>query len=33
VLTTLKEAPAADLAVRDFRDPALLPWLSRQTPR
>ena len=33
VLTTLKEAPRADLAVRDFRDPSLLPWLSRQIPR
>lgn len=33
VLTTLKDAPEADLAVRDFLDPALEPWLSRQTPR
>jgi len=33
VLTALKEAPDADLAVRDFLDPSLLPWLSRQTPR
>jgi len=33
VLTTLKEAPEADLAVSDFRDPRLLPWLSRLTPR
>ncbi|MFZ5927497.1 MAG: HAD family hydrolase [Acidobacteriota bacterium] len=33
VLTTLEEAPEADLSVRDFRDPNLLPWLSRQIPR
>lgn len=33
VLTTLKEAPGADLSIRDFRDRSLLPWLSRQTPR
>lgn len=33
VLTTLREAPEADLAIRDFLDPSLLPWLSRQTPR
>jgi len=33
VLTTLKDAREADLAVRDFLDPALEPWLSRQTPR
>jgi beta-phosphoglucomutase len=33
VLTTLKDEPEADLAVRDFLDPALEPWLSRQTPR
>ncbi|MCS7041749.1 MAG: HAD family phosphatase [Bryobacteraceae bacterium] len=33
VLTTLREAPAADLAVRDFLDPSLLPWLSHQTAR
>ncbi len=33
VLTTLPAAPEADLAIRDFRDPSLRPWLSRQTPR
>ncbi|MEJ5369825.1 MAG: HAD family phosphatase [Bryobacteraceae bacterium] len=33
VLTTLKQAPDADLAVRDFLDPSLRSWLSRQTPR
>ncbi len=33
VLTTLEDAPEADLAVRDFLDPSLKPWLSRQTPR
>lgn len=33
VLTTLKEAPEAEFAIRDFRDPSLLPWLSRLTPR
>ncbi|MGQ9918722.1 MAG: HAD family hydrolase [Bryobacteraceae bacterium] len=33
VLTTLREAPEADLAVRNFLDPSLEPWLSRQTPR
>jgi HAD superfamily hydrolase (TIGR01509 family) len=33
LLTTLSEAPLADLAIRDFRDPRLLPWLSRLTPR
>lgn len=32
VLTTLKEAPEADLAVKNFLDPSLRPWLSRQTP-
>jgi len=33
VLTTLKEAPEAELAIRDFHDPLLMPWISRQTPR
>jgi len=33
VLTTLSEAPQADIAVRDFHDPRLLPWLSSLTPR
>ncbi len=33
LLTTLKEAPGADLAIADFRDPLLLPWLSSLTPR
>lgn len=33
LLTTLTEAPLADIAIRDFRDPSLLPWLSRLTPR
>lgn len=33
VLTTLREAPEAGLAVRNFLDPSLEPWLSRQTPR
>ncbi len=33
VLTTLKEAPGAELSIRDFRDPSLMPWLSRQIPR
>lgn len=33
VLTTLKEAPGADFTIRDFRDPPLLSWLSRQIPR
>lgn len=33
VLTTLSEAPLADIAIRDFRDPRLLPWLSSLTPR
>lgn len=33
VLTTLPEAPEADIAIRDFHDPRLLPWLSSLTPR
>lgn len=33
VLTTLKEAPGVELSIRDFRDPSLMPWLSRQIPR
>jgi HAD superfamily hydrolase (TIGR01509 family) len=33
VLTTLSEAPQADLAIQDFLDPRLLPWLSNLTPR
>jgi HAD superfamily hydrolase (TIGR01509 family) len=33
VLTTLSEAPGADLSIHDFRDPRLLPWLSSLTPR
>jgi beta-phosphoglucomutase family hydrolase len=33
VLTALKEVPEAELVIRDFRDPLLLPWLSRQTLR
>ncbi|MBI4890345.1 MAG: HAD family phosphatase [Acidobacteria bacterium] len=33
LLTTLDQAPAADLAVPDFLDPRLSPWLSRLTPR
>lgn len=33
VLTTLSEAPDADIAIRDFHDPRLLPWLSSLTPR
>ncbi len=33
LLTTLDQAPAADLAVPDFLDPRLLPWLSSLTPR
>lgn len=33
VLTTLSEAPQADIAIRDFHDPRLLPWLSSLTPR
>lgn len=32
VLTTLAEAPAADLAVRDFTDPRLRPWLASLRP-
>jgi beta-phosphoglucomutase len=33
LLTTVKEAPEADLAIEDFRDERLLPWLSRLHPR
>lgn len=33
LLTTLSEAPQADLAIRDFRDPRLQPWLTSLTPR
>lgn len=29
VLTSLREAPQAGLAIQDFRDPLLVPWLSR----
>jgi beta-phosphoglucomutase len=30
VLTTVREAPLADLAIRDFLDPRLAGWLERQ---
>jgi len=33
LLTTLEEAPAADLAVADFHDPRLYQWLSTLYPR
>ncbi len=33
LLTTLAEAPVAEIAIADFRDPRLLPWLSSLTPR
>lgn len=33
LLTTLDEAPQADIAIRDFQDSRLLPWLSRLTAR
>ncbi len=33
LLTTLEEAPAADLAVADFHDPRLFQWLSTLSPR
>jgi HAD superfamily hydrolase (TIGR01509 family) len=33
LLTTLDEAPQADIAIRNFLDPRLLPWLSSLTPR
>ncbi len=33
LLTTLEEAPAADLAVTDFHDPRLFQWLSTLYPR
>jgi HAD superfamily hydrolase (TIGR01509 family) len=32
LLTTLEEAPLADLAIRDFLDPRLKPWLAAQKP-
>lgn len=32
VLTTLPEAPGADLAIRDFTDPQLRPWLAALSP-
>jgi HAD superfamily hydrolase (TIGR01509 family) len=33
LLTTLDDAPLADLAVADFRDPRLNQWLSTLSPR
>lgn len=33
LLTTLTAAPLADLAIPDFLDPKLLPWLSTLHPR
>lgn len=33
LLTTLDAAPQADLAIPDFLDPQLLPWLSTLQPR
>jgi HAD superfamily hydrolase (TIGR01509 family) len=33
LLTTLTEAPMADLAVPDFHDPRLFEWLSTLSPR
>lgn len=33
LLTTLEQAPLADLAIADFRDPGLIPWLSTLSPR
>ena len=33
LLTTLAEAPLADLAVSDFHDPRLFAWLSTLSPR
>ncbi len=32
VLTTVAEAPEARLAIPDFNDERLLPWLTSQTP-
>jgi len=32
VLTTMDEAPDAELAIPDFNDERLLPWLKSQTP-
>jgi len=33
LLTTLREAPGADIEIADFHDPRLLPWLSSLTLR
>jgi HAD superfamily hydrolase (TIGR01509 family) len=33
ILTTVPEAPEARLAIPDFNDERLLPWLTSQTPR
>jgi HAD superfamily hydrolase (TIGR01509 family) len=33
LLTTLTAAPLADIAIPDFQDPQLLPWLSTLQPR
>ena len=33
LLTTLTEAPSADLAIPDFLDERLLPWISALEPR
>lgn len=33
LLTTLAAAPGADLAIADFNDPRLRPWLSTLSPR
>ncbi len=33
LLTTLADAPEADLAIPDFNDPRLIPWLSTLSPR
>lgn len=32
LLTTLASAPLADLQIKDFCEPSLLPWLSTQQP-
>jgi HAD superfamily hydrolase (TIGR01509 family) len=32
LLTTLREAPVADLAIADFNDPRLIQWLSTLSP-
>ena len=33
VLTTMREAPEARLAIPDFLDERLMPWLTSQAPR